>query len=164
MVPWLLAATITLLFAFQQTAETNSLTSSSFRSRSRNDRTASNLNWNRCFESPWKINVTSSFVTYMPSHLIVDIKPIVFWSTGNIVPIRGKPDEVLLIDVSRERPLNFDRFASNTSLGTQLYGRTWRSESGWCSTAWAGCPLTRTQCPCCSGTSHRKQLCDDPGN
>ena len=29
-VPWLLAATITLLFCFQQTADTNSFTSSSF--------------------------------------------------------------------------------------------------------------------------------------
>ena len=79
MVPWLLAATITLLFAFQQTAETNSLTSSSsqtksksklenektLRSRSRNDRTASNLNWNRCFESPCRQRLQIKFILIM---------------------------------------------------------------------------------------------------
>jgi len=52
MVPWLLAATMTLLFCFQQTADTNSFTSSSFLSLSRNDLTASNLNENKFFDNP----------------------------------------------------------------------------------------------------------------
>ena len=43
------------MFTFQQTALTNSLTSSSFLSRSKKLRTASNLNWKRCLLNPEKL-------------------------------------------------------------------------------------------------------------
>ena len=111
MVPWLLAATITLLLAFQQTALTNSLTSSSFRSRSRKDRTASNLNWNRCLLSPEtesiKHGTSESDISDIRYNFtfVVDVEPVILTAAGDVVSIRSQANKVLLIDVTWDTTL-----------------------------------------------------------